>query len=163
MKDDDLRAALAHALCDELNAAHERIMHCIDQLSDEQIWWRPPNGLNAIGNLLLHLTGNVKQVIADNLTGAGDTRDRPAEFAARGVTSRAILLNNLAAAVRAASEAISRASAERFVEVVRVNKNEWTGVQAAVRSVAHFRGHTQEIVHTTREILGEAYQFAGPK
>jgi hypothetical protein len=159
----DLRSALNHALCDELDSAFSRIAHCINQLSDEQIWWRPPHGLNAIGNLLLHLTGNVKQMIGDNLTGTPDTRDRPAEFAARKLVPKAELLGKLAVAVQGAREAILSAGDERLLRTVRVNNNDWTGLQATVRSIAHFRGHTQEIIHTTREILGDGYQFAGPK
>jgi hypothetical protein len=159
----DLRSALNHALCDELAAAFSRIEHCVNQLSEEQVWWRPPHGLNAIGNLILHLTGNVKQMIADNLTGAPDTRDRPAEFSARDQTPKAALLGRLAVAVQGAREALLAAGDERLVRVVRVNNNDWTGIQAAVRSIAHFRGHAQEIIHTTREILGAGYQFAGPR
>jgi hypothetical protein len=159
----DLRSALNHALSEELSAAFSRIEHCVNQLSDEQIWWRPPHGLNAIGNLLLHLTGNVKQVIVDNLTGVPDTRNRPAEFAARETLPKAELLSKLAAVVQGARGAILGASDERLARVVRVNNNDWTGVEAAVRSIAHFRGHVQEIIHTTREILGDKYQFAGPK
>jgi hypothetical protein len=159
----DLRSALNHALCDELDSAFGRIEHCVNQLSEEQVWWRPPHGLNAIGNLLLHLTGNVKQMIADNLAGVTSTRDRPAEFAARDKIPKAELLGKLAAAVRAARDAIGAAGDERLTRVVHFNGNDWTGIQAAVRSVAHFRGHAQEIIHTTREILGDAYQFAGIK
>jgi hypothetical protein len=158
---DTLRPALNDALCDELDAALSRVEHCVNQLSDEQVWRRPPHGLNAIGNLLLHLAGNVKQTIADNLTGAPDTRNRPAEFAARDPVPKAELLARLAGAVGEARAAIRAASDERLVRVGRVNNNDWTGIAAAVRSVAHFRGHTQEIIHTTREILGDAYQFAG--
>jgi hypothetical protein len=159
----DLRAALNHALCDELTAAFSRIEHCINQLTDEQVWWRPPHGLNAIGNLLLHLTGNVTQLIANNLSGAPDTRDRPAEFAARERTPKTELIARLAAAVQRARDALIATSDERLARVVRVNNNDWTGIQAAVRGIAHFRGHTQEIIHTTRELLGDGYQFAGPK
>src|SRR5438045_338318 len=73
----ELRDALDDAIRDELDAALSRIAHCVNQLSEEQVWHRPPHGLNAIGNLLLHLAGNVKQMIADNLAGAPDTRNRP--------------------------------------------------------------------------------------
>jgi hypothetical protein len=159
----DLRAALNHALCDELDAAFSRVAHCVRQLSDEQIWWRPPHGLNAIGNLLLHLAGNVKQLVADNLSGEPDVRNRPAEFAARDPLPKGELLGKLAVAVQGARDAILAASDDRLVRVARVNDADWTGIQAAVRSVAHFRGHAQEIVHTARELLGDAYQFAGPK
>ena len=44
-----------------------------------------------------------------------------------------------------------------------MNNNDMTGIQATVRCVAHLRGHTQEIIHMTRELLGDKYQFAGPK
>ena len=159
----ELRSALNHAIADELDAALSRIAHCIHQLSEEQVWWRPPQGMNAIGNLILHLTGNVKQLIADNLTGAPDTRNRPGEFAARDPLPKAELLRRLTAVVAEAKAAFAAAGDERLARTVRVNNNDWTGIQAVVRSVAHFRGHTQEIIHMTRELLGAAYQFAGPK
>src|SRR5688572_3938568 len=160
---EDLRSALNHALCDELDSAFSRIAHCLNQLSDEQVWWRPPQGMNAIGNLVLHLAGNVNQMIAANLTGAPDTRDRPAEFAARDPVPVADLLGKLIVAVQRARTAVLNASDERLARVVRVNNNDWSGIQAAVRCIAHFRGHTQEIIHMTRELLGDKYQFAGPK
>lgn len=159
----ELRSALNHAIADEIESALSRIAHCVNQLSEEQVWWRPPQGMNAVGNLLLHLTGNVKQVLVDNLTGAPDTRNRPAEFASREAIPKAELLGRLTAIVQQAKAAFTAASDDRLASVVRVNNNDWTGIQAAVRCVAHFRGHTQEIIHMTREILGEKYQFAGPK
>jgi hypothetical protein len=159
----ELRAALNHAIADELDAALSRIAHCVNQLSEEQVWWRPPQGLNAIGNLLLHLTGNVKQMIADNLSGAPDTRDRPAEFASRDAIPKADLLRRITDVVQQAKAAFAAVSDARLAEVTRVNNFDYTGVQAAVRCVAHFRGHAQEIIHMTRELLGERYQFAGPK
>ena len=159
----ELRAALNHAIADELDAALSRIVHCLNQLSEEQVWHRPPHGLNAVGNLILHLTGNVQQMIADNLSGVPDTRDRPAEFAAREPIPKAELLGRLSDAVVRAKAAFAAAGDERLARVVRVNNNDWTGVQAAVRSVAHFRGHAQEIIRATREMLGDKYQFAGPK
>ena len=159
----DLRAALNHAVADELDAALSRIAHCVNQLSEEQVWRRPPEGLNAVGNLLLHLAGNVKQAMADNLTGAPDTRNRPAEFASRDAVPKAELMARLTDVVQRAKDAFAAASDERLAAVVRVNNNDWTGVQAAVRCLAHFRGHAQEIIHMTREMLAEKYQFAGPK
>lgn len=159
----DLRSALNHAICDELDAALSRIVHCVKQLSNEQVWHRPPQGMNAIGNLILHLTGNVKQMIADNLTGTPDTRNRPAEFSSREAIANEELIEKLTAVVKQARAAFFGTSDERLAQVTRVNNFDLTGIAAAVRCVAHFRGHTQEIIHMTREILGDQYQFAGPK
>ncbi|MFM8271164.1 MAG: DUF1572 family protein [Gemmata sp.] len=139
----ELRSALNHAVRDELDAALSRIAHCTHQLTDEQVWWRPPHGMNAIGNLILHLTGNVRQVIASNLTGAPDTRDRPAEFAARAVMPKAEIMRALTNAVEAAKSGLDRATDEQLATGSRVNNFDWTGIQAVIRSVAHFRGHTQ--------------------
>lgn len=160
---DSLRSALNAAICDELDAALSRIAHCVNQLSQEQVWWRPPQGMNAIGNLLLHLAGNVQQMLVANLTGAPDTRNRPAEFASREPVAKEELLAKLTAAVQQARTAFQGASDERLAQVARVNNFDLTGIAAAVRCVSHFRGHTQEIIHMTRELLGDKYQFAGPK
>lgn len=159
----ELRDALNHAICSELDAALGRIAHCAAQLTDEQLWRRPPNGLNAVGNLILHLTGNVQQMIVANLTGAPDTRDRPAEFGAREAGSSDELLGKLVLTVKRAREAFLNASDERLDRVTRVNNVDLTGISAVVRCVAHFRGHTQEIIHMTREMLGDRYKFAGPR
>jgi hypothetical protein len=159
----ELLAALTHAFADELDTALSRLRHCFGQLSDEQVWWRPREDMNSIGNLVLHLTGNVKQLIVSGVGGEKDERNRPAEFAARKSVSKEELLPRLAAAVDQAKSAIVAATAEELCRVRRVNANDWTGLQAIVRSVAHFRGHTQEIIHQTREILGEKYEYAGPR
>ncbi len=135
----------------------------MNQLSEQQVWQVPPNGLNTVGNLLLHLTGNVKQAIVDNLTNTPDTRNRPAEFTSRDPIPKAELLRRLTEVAQQAKSAFAATTDERLAKVARVNNNDWTGMQAVLRSVAHFRGHTQEIIHMTREMLGEKYQFAGPK
>jgi len=159
----DLRTALNHAIADELDAALGRIVHCVNQLSEEQVWSRPRADMNSIGNLILHLTGNVKQLIVSGVGGAPDDRDRPAEFAARGPIAKAELLRQLTDAVTRAETAVVAASVEVLCSPIPVKKYDFTGLQAAIRSVAHFRGHTQEIIHITRMILGDRYQFAGPK
>ncbi len=160
---EDLRSALNHAICDEIDAALSRIVHCLNQLSDAQVWSRPPAGTNAIGNLILHLTGNVQQLIVNNLTSVPDTRDRPAEFAARDVAPKDELLGALIVTVKRARDAILGARDDRLTEHRVVNNFNWTGIQAVVRSISHFRGHTQEIIHMTRTILGDGYRFAGPR
>jgi hypothetical protein len=156
-----LREALAAALCDELDAAFGRIRHCVGQLTDELVWARPRADMNAVGNLLLHLTGNVRQLILSVVGGEPDDRDRPAEFAARGPIPATEMVHRLADAVGRAKAVIESASTEELCRSRSFRDSEWTGVLALVRSVSHFRGHTQEVIHMTRMILGERYKFAG--
>src|SRR6185369_12984257 len=90
--DDDLAKAITDEARGELRSCQRRIRHCVDQLTDEQVWWRTGEAFNSIANLVLHLTGNIEQRINSTLGGRPDFRDRPAEFAARGPIAKTELL-----------------------------------------------------------------------
>jgi hypothetical protein len=147
----------------ELESSLDRIKHCVGQLTDEQVWSRERTDTNSVGNLVLHLTGNVKQMIVSSIGGEADDRNRPAEFAARDAIPKAELLRKLSEVVTRAKAALSSATADELLRVRTVNNTDLTGLQSVVRSVAHFRGHTQEIIHVTRTLLGDRYRYAGPR
>ena len=69
--------SVGQAAANELADAFAKIKHCLDQLSDEQVWWRPKPSLNSVGNMILHLCGNLRQWIMCGVGGAADDRDRP--------------------------------------------------------------------------------------
>ncbi len=158
----DVAALAGRELADELGQAFGRVEHCLGQLTDEQAWARPRADLNSVANLVLHLAGNVRQLIVSGVGGAADSRDRQAEFDERRPLPRAELLARLRAAVDDASAALVRQTADDWARVRPVQGKPATGLGAAVRSVAHFRGHTQEIISMTRALVGDAYRFAGP-
>src|SRR5215813_15421198 len=83
---------LRHARFRLLEDYFVKIASAIDALDDEQIWRRPNESSNSVGNLLLHMSGNVRQWIISGVDGAEDTRDRASEFAARGQVSKGELL-----------------------------------------------------------------------
>ena len=124
------------------------------------MWWRSRPSLNSVGNLVLHLCGNLRQWIVAGLGGAADVRDRPAEFAERGPIPRDELLRRLEAVVDESRAVLARQTARQLLEARRIQGFDVTGLKAIFDSVPHFRGHTQEIVHLTRLQLGAAYQFA---
>ena len=157
----DLRSALNNALCDEFAAALGRIAHCAGQLTEDQIWSRPRPDMNSIGNLMLHLAGNVRQLIVTGVGGAPDVRQRQAEFDDRGPIPGEELLERLFAVVKEAHQVIQTAGDDKLCAMIPVKRYDWNGIEAIVRSIAHFRGHAQEIIHMTRMILGEKYEFAG--
>lgn len=155
----DITTATKHAAIDELNDAIEKIAHCLDQLTSEQIWWRPSPSMNSIGNLILHLCGNVRQWITAGVGGAKDIRNRPLEFSERGPLETSELWQRLGATIEEAKSAIANASTAGLVDRRRIQGFDVTGIGAIFHSVAHFRGHVQEIIHLTRSQLGDAYQF----
>src|SRR5512139_231044 len=85
-----------------------RLRTCVESLTDEQVWWRPNEASNSIGNLLLHLNGNVRQWLLVSFQGVADTRDRPVEFAERTRLNSAELLQQLGDTVQQALGVISR-------------------------------------------------------
>src|SRR5262249_6271498 len=92
----------------KLAACHEKIQHCVNQLNDAQVWWRPHPSLNSIANLILHLCGNVNQWIVAGVGGTRDTRNRPQEFAERGPMARQELRRRLDEVVRRADGALGQ-------------------------------------------------------
>src|SRR6266404_7040611 len=83
-----------------------RLSNCVKLLSDEQIWWRPNEASNSIGNLILHLNGNVRQWLVASLRKLEDVRNRPQEFSERQMIPRAALLTIMRETVTQASRVL---------------------------------------------------------
>ena len=160
MTADELAAVVGAAATNELESALNRIKHCLGQLNDEQVWGHSRPGLNSIGNLILHLCGNLRQWIVAGVGGASDVRNRPAEFAEQGPIPKEDLLFRLEGVVKEAMRVLESVDAQQLTAVRRIQGFDATGLAAIFDGVPHFRGHTQEIVHMTRLRLEDAYQFA---
>ena len=143
----------------ELDDALSKIAHCIDQLNENQLWWRPAESMNSVANLILHLGGNVRQWIIAGVGNQQDTRNRPAEFSQREPIAKGQLKLDLQKTIQQAHQVLAQVSPAELLRVRRVQGFDVTALQAIVESVAHFRGHTQEIVHLTRQQLGGQYKF----
>ena len=135
---------------DRLLQSMERIETCVAQLTAEQIWQRGSENQNAVGNLLLHLRGNVRQWI---LTGVGDAataRDRDSEFAARTGGDAKQLTADLKAVVEEAAELIRNLPAERLLDRIHVQVYDATVLGAIYHVVEHFSGHLFQIILLTK-------------
>ena len=156
---DNLSKAVGREANAELAAALLKIKHCTDQLSDNQLWWRPSETMNSIANLLLHLVGNVRQWIVSGVGGVADTRERQQEFDERSQIPKIEVVQRLEDVVAESKTVLSAVTADELLRVRRIQGFDVTGIQAILESVAHFRGHAQEIVHMTRCQLGDSYEF----
>jgi len=155
---------LGHVYIEEarrrLATCHQRIIHCLNQLDDAQIWWRPKESMNSIANLVLHLCGNLEQWIVSGVGGAQDLRNRPLEFSERTPIPKEQLSQRLSSTVSRADEVLAQVNHAKLLEPRRIQGFEESVLSAIFESLAHFNGHTQEIVHITRLQLGDAYRFA---
>lgn len=136
-----------------------KIERCLALLSDEQIWWRANAASNSIGNLLLHLSGNVRQWIVVGLGGAADTRDRDAEFAQRDVIPRDELLERLRGTLREADETLAGFDERRLLELFRIQGLEVTALAATMHVVEHFSMHTGQIIMLAKMFAEADLQF----
>jgi len=143
-----------------------KIERCLSLLSDEQIWWRANSQSNSIGNLLLHLSGNVRQWIVAGLGGAEDARDRDAEFAQRDILSRDDLLGRLRQTLAEADAALAALNPDRLLERFKIQGLEVTALYAMLHVVEHFSMHTGQIIMMSKA-LGQTdlrfYDFADGK
>jgi uncharacterized damage-inducible protein DinB len=144
---------------DKLRQLKSRIDECLERLTEEQIWYRPSEENNSIANLVLHLTGNVRQWIISAVGGAQDSRQRDAEFAARGEANLLDLRAKLTDAVAQASNIIETLPVERLMTTVHVQGYDKTVMEAIYHVVGHFAEHTGQIIYITKSIRKEDLGF----
>ncbi len=132
-----------------------RIEDCLGRLTEEQIWARGAETENAVGNLVLHLSGNVRQWIVAGVGGKPDIRQRDTEFAARGGTPVAELAAHLRSVIDAAVGAIEDLAPERLTERLTVQGYHVTVLEAIYAVVEHFAGHTGQIIYATKLLTGQ--------
>src|ERR1700684_3468086 len=92
-----------------------RMKECVAPLTAEQIWWRPNEASNSIGNLLLHLDGNVRQWLVDSVNDNQDRRNRPAGFACESGLTGADLLARLGRTLDEAAKVLDRLTVDELL------------------------------------------------
>ncbi len=129
-----------------------RIARCLEHLTDADVWWRANAESNSIGNLLLHLAGNVRQWIVSGVGGAADVRERDTEFASDAQALPAgELLRRLRETLAEADEVLARLAPSRLSEVCRIQGRDGvTVLEAVFHVVEHFSMHTGQIILLTK-------------
>jgi uncharacterized damage-inducible protein DinB len=136
-----------------------RLRGCAESLTDEQVWWRPNEVSNSIGNLILHLDGNVRQWLVSSFNRSEDSRDRPEEFANRQLISKTVLFSKLDLTLREASEVPSRLTETDLLTTFQIQGYTVTGLYAVYHVVEHFGMHYGQILFITKQLRGEDLGF----
>ena len=136
-----------------------RLRKCVEPLSEAQVWWRPNPASNSIGNLILHLNGNVRQWLVASFSRLDDRRERQSEFDAREGIPAAKLLETLGATMREAEDVLARLTEADLVAAYVIQGYNVKGLDAVYQVVEHFGLHYGQIVYITKTVCGADLGF----
>ncbi len=129
-----------------------RIKKCVEQLTEPEIWYRPNGHSNSIGNLILHLCGNVRQWIISGLGKAPDHRKRQTEFDERGPVPLPQLLAELDALMAEVDTVLDSLEPADLLQLHPVQVFEESGLSILVHVVEHFSYHTGQITYAVKAL-----------
>jgi uncharacterized damage-inducible protein DinB len=124
----------------------EKIDRSLEPLADSDVWWRANDRSNSIGNLILHLCGNVTQWIVGGVGRRPYERLRQQEFDERRELPKTVLLERLGGVVATADRTLAELDASTLTEPRRIQGYDVTVLEAIYHVVEHFSMHTGQII-----------------
>ena len=127
-----------------------QIRACVEELTEDQLWWRPNEETNSVGNLVLHLSGSMRHYLSRGVGGIEYIRDRPAEFAERGPVPRAQLLATFDETISQAASILASFDTLRFLEQTDEPDYVPTVFDVIFNVAIHLATHAGQIVYITK-------------
>lgn len=144
-----LCSELTHECAQVMRENVKRIGICLAELSYDEIWHRPNSQLSSVGNLILHLCGNIGQYAIASLSGAPDNRKREEEFAVTGGYDATALLRLISETVRKVAEVMEQLPETELLRKRMVQGFHMSGTGIVVHVTEHLSYHTAQIaLHT---------------
>lgn len=136
-----------------------KIERCLEQLTDEQIWWRANEESNSIGNLVLHLSGNARQWIVSGVGSQPDARIRDAEFAQRDAIPRHELLQLLRSTLADVETVLRQLDPSTLLDKRSIQGSDVDVLEAIFHVTEHFSMHTGQIILLTKLLTATDLRF----
>lgn len=136
-----------------------RIENCLNRLTEEQVWQKPNEVSNSIGNLILHLCGNITQYVIAGLGGAPDQRERNLEFSVNETYSKKALLEKFNQTTKASTLVLQKTEEAEFLRTRKVQGFDMTGVGIAIHVTEHYSYHVGQIALLTKLMVAEDLGF----
>ncbi|HXS12424.1 MAG TPA: DUF1572 family protein [Acidobacteriaceae bacterium] len=167
MPEDVISADFLAFSADKMQSLHSAIAACLGKLTEEQIWQRGGPHENSIGNLLLHLEGNIRQWILHGVAGQPDVRRRDEEFALAPSIHSSAAFANLTATLNQARQVIASLPPARLTEIIDPQPTgTWrhtTILVAIYKVVSHLDHHTGQIILLTKQMYGNDLDLSMPR
>jgi uncharacterized damage-inducible protein DinB len=142
-----------------MRESEERIVKCLNELNEQELWQSPNAQLSAVANLVLHLCGNIRQYAISSLRGTTDVRNRKLEFSANGGQSREELLNLFTTTINEATSVIQSLSEQELVHERMVQGFKLTGIGILIHVTEHLSYHTGQIAFYTKLLKAKDLGF----
>lgn len=136
-----------------------KITACLDELQEADIWRRPNEHSNSVGNIILHLCGNIRQWVISSLGNFEDIRERDKEFSADGVYSKSELLKKLITTVEEAKAIIQSTAGNELLRKRQVQGYYYSGIGIIVHVTEHYSYHTGQIIFWTKLLKNKDLGF----
>ena len=127
-----------------------QIRSCVEELSEEQLWWRPNEQANSVGNLVLHVSGSMRHYLSNRVGGIEYERNRPAEFAERGPVPKQQLLATFDETIRQAAQVLDAFDTSRLLDATDEPDYVPTTFDLIFNIAIHLATHTGQIVYVTK-------------
>jgi uncharacterized damage-inducible protein DinB len=138
---------------------YQMLTKAVAEVEDGVVWSRPNGVSNSIGNLILHLCGNITQYAIAGLGGREDERQRDLEFSARETHTKEELLLKLRETLEGAKREILTASDENLLRIRSVQGFEMSGIGIVLHVVEHFSYHTGQIAFWVKQLKNKPLGF----
>lgn len=159
MSTQNLQEEITQVAIRHFNENTDKIMHCLDQLTEEEIWKRPNEASNSVGNQILHLCGNIRQYAVASLGRKEDIRERDSEFSAKGGFTKEELSEKLSGTVQMAIATFEQVPEEELLRARNVQGYHYTGIAVIMHVVEHYSYHTGQIAFWTKLLRDKSLGF----
>ena len=136
-----------------------RIKACLGELKEDEVWQSPGLASNSIGNLVLHLCGNITQYVISSLGNTEDNRDRDKEFSEKGGYTITMLFDKLSGTVKRATEIINTLDENALTKNYSVQGFNLSGIGIIIHVTEHYSYHTGQIAFYTKQLRNKDMGF----
>jgi len=137
----------------------KRLTTCLDELEETETWKRPNESSNSVGNIILHLCGNIRQYAISSLGQVEDVRERDKEFSTVGGYSKSELLKKLITTVEEARTIIQKISSNELLRKRQVQGFTYSGIGIIIHVTEHYSYHTGQIIFWTKLLKNKDLGF----
>ena len=149
MTEDFIKEFISQAI-HRIDENTQKLATCMQELEESEIWKRPNQHSNGVGNIILHLCGNIRQYAISSLGSRQDVRERDKEFSADGGYSGSELLKKLTDTIEQAKGIIQNISEDELLRKRKVQAYTHSGIGIIIHVTEHYSYHTGQIIFWTK-------------